>query len=150
MDSNRILDYEVLNYNQVSELLNFGVDFSNCSVYLYKILTKDNKDVIIDWTPTFDKNISISDSQCLEIVPTYTIYNLLNILPNSLLDKEGIKHTLYLEQVIDELNVKKVFKVGYTFMSFDIYFTINDNLINALYETLLWCIKYKYCNLEKN
>lgn len=88
--------------------------------------------------------IKVSNDQILETVPTLTIGNLLSILPNFILDKEGIKHTLNINQVTEDLSSNKIYKVSYSFVTFDIFYSIKIDLIEALYETLLWCIKYKY------
>lgn len=140
----------VLDISQMQHLKELGLDTSNASMAL--IYTNSNGDVV-DWE---NVNVDVHESSVGEYNPylrrlygAFTLQDILDLLPKEMRDKDDDKFVLKIEYGI----LHRVWHIGYYY--YDVAFNDNgscsrENLVDAAYEILCWCIENEYIktNLE--
>lgn len=125
------IEDQVLNIEQVRELQELGFDVSKYASMCWVTYTSDEK--------PYEKEYSLSildefcyESASLEPTPTMTIGDIMECLPEEI-----------------EENVLNIFAFGETWsVGWEgIQYYGSNTLIDALFETLVWCIKQKHIAL---
>ena len=120
------LENQVLNIDQVQELQELGFDVS--------------KYASMDWGITNQEDFELNTlDKCkyLICIPTLTIGDIMEILPA----KIKLYPRIY-ELFISKFAISFFCRNGTT--AFETSFKENKTFINALFETLKWCIKEKH------
>ncbi len=119
---------QVLSINQVQELIELGFDTSKYASMCWLSYTSDE--------PPYEKeyDLSILDEFCYELscltpIPTLTIGDIMEILPEEIEEK-----------VLNIFAFSETWSVGWE----DIQYYGSNTLIDALFETLKWCIANKH------
>jgi hypothetical protein len=126
------IEDQVLSIEQVRELQELGFDFRKYSSMCWVAYTSDEE--------PYEKEYSLSildefcyESASLEPIPTMNIGDMIDVLPE-------IIHKKY------TLEISKYY-VDYCDDHFSINGEVEEKLIDALFETLKWCIKNNYITL---
>lgn len=144
---------QVLDIQQMQHLKELGVDTSKASMYWVRLVRLPNvknkeKEVLIDWFLDLQKehmHVGYDEYECL---PTFTLQDILDLLPN-VITAEPLIHTfsLFIDYQHKEIHYACVHKGGYT--NLNPVFSIQDNLIDASYEMLCWCVENGYVETNK-
>ena len=127
-----IMENQVLSIEQMQELIALGVDTSKSGCYWY--IYGDEKTVLVRQALTV--MCSEFDSHQEKRVPTFTLYDILNMLPKSIVDdddryyisiNEGRNHNW----MITYSNYTKGAKVF-----------VNTSLLQVAFEALIYSIKF--------
>lgn len=128
----------VLNSEQMSTLENFGVDTSSASAVWTTRRLNDGR---------FDRVLCLRSESCALDTPVFMLQDILDLLPKAIRECEGIECPLH----IDRLN--NVLSYGYfkNVLSHEPVHWFNvaihdDNLIDAAYEMLCFCLEQKQMN----
>jgi hypothetical protein len=126
------IEDQVLSIEQVRELQELGFDIEKHSSMCWVAYTSDEE--------PYEKEYSLSildefcyESTSLEPMPTLNIGDMIDVLPE-------IIHKKY------TLEISKYY-VDYCDDHFSINGEVEEKLIDALFETLKWCIKNNYITL---
>ena len=84
-----------------------------------------------------------------EIIPAYTLQDVLDALPNRIYDKGAFYLGCY-DIMIDEHDICYAKWCGSEIESTYVEIEIKDNIIDAAYELLVWCIENKFVETNKN
>lgn len=84
-----------------------------------------------------------------EFIPAYTLQDVLDALPNRIYDKGAFYLGCY-DIMIDEHDICYAKWCGSEIESTYVEIEIKDNLIDAAYELLVWCIENKFVEPNKN
>ena len=82
-------------------------------------------------------------------LPAYTLQDVLDALPNRIYDKGAFYLGCY-DIMIDEHDIYYAKWCGSEIESTYVEIEIKDNLIDAAYELLVWCIENKFVETNKN
>ena len=82
-------------------------------------------------------------------LPAYTLQDVLDALPNRIYDKGAFYLGCY-DIMIDEHDICYAKWCGSEIESTYVEIEIKDNLIDAAYELLVWCIENKFVETNKN
>ena len=122
---------QVLSIEQIKELRELGFDVNKHASMCWLAYTSD--------IPPYEKeyNLSTHDIYCyesasLEPTPTLSIGDIIEVLPEKIEEK-----------ILNIFAFGKTWSVGWE----GIQYWGSDTLIDALFETLKWCIKNKYIAL---
>ena len=126
---------QVLSIEQVQELQELGFDTNKYASMCWVTYTSDEK--------PYEKEYSLSildefcyESASLEPTPTMTIGDIISVLPVK------IEEDYFLSVNSEHCEYTSMFGVVDT-----IFFTREKELINNLFNTLVWCIKNKHIAL---
>lgn len=147
---------QVLGIDQVKHLQELGLDASKASMHYWVVrdgkYSEETKGYIFDENPSYillqiQPYDFMSDTAIrrVEDVPTFTLQDILDILPKCIEDKRGDEYCM------DIYCSFKKWVVGYYFYDevIDDTFFRHDNLIDSAYEALCWCIEKGYINTKK-
>lgn len=142
---------QVLDIEQMKHLKELGVDVSKASVYWYRIF-QDKGDghirIILDWKPTFSLNLAFCTGLNLEAINTFTLQDILNLLPREIHPKDSTFSTYYLFIDYYYKQISYSESIGYgEYKGFS--FSHNKILIDAAYEMLCWCVEKGYISTDK-
>lgn len=137
------MDKQVLTFDQINHLKELGLDTSKGSM-CWRRLIRDWKGErkIGKLALTLNKPIIVSNFEAYEDVPTFTLQDILEILPYKI--------------VASYLNIGKksfsgdiLFYVEYSnFGGYAVSHFRNENIIDAAYEMLCWCIENGYLKVN--
>lgn len=140
---------QVLDISQMQHLKDLGIDTSKAGAVRTDILVTSDLD-------EFQKAEDVlvfteSESDYFEFenpIDTFTLQDILDLLPKEIRDKDDDKFVLTVEYGIRH----KVWYIGYYY--YDVSFNDNDffkgkELIDAAYEMLCWCIENGYVKTNK-
>lgn len=138
------IEEQVLSIEQMKHLQELGVDTSDASIFWVraKRITGEQKNNCIDidmgkWRLSLSKSIVLPTAWAVESVPTYTIGDLIEKLPDSI---DGVHGIPYNRKILIEGEYTEVcYTNGGDYCPF---FYSNSTFINLLYNLL--------CELAKN
>ena len=135
------MNKQCLDVQQMQHLQELGLDTNNASMCWIKD-TEGNR------------YLSVHDEYCYEAnfmnpVPAYTLQDVLDALPNRIYDKGAFYLGCY-DIMIDEHDICYAKWCGSEIESTYVEIEIKDNLIDAAYELLVWCIENKFVETNKN
>ena len=137
-----MLQKQVLSIEQAKYLQELGLNINNTSTYWLRIIRTDTNEIEHDWYLGLTKEVPISImtliERKLEVIPTLTVQDILDLLPSSisLSDKYSI-----LDLTIEKSS--NIWIVSYKDMIYSKSFE-SESLINSLYNMLCWCIENSY------
>ena len=146
---------QVLDVQQMRHLHEMGLDTSNASM-LYCDLY-DEEYILVESKHRFDKEenaillegVINSVIYCKTVTPAYTLQDVLDALPNRIYDKGAFYLGCY-DIMIDEHDICYAKWCGAEIESTYVAIEIKDNLIDAAYKMLCWCIEQGYVETDKN
>lgn len=134
---------QVLSIKQMQHLKELGVDTSNASMCWVKDPNSE------------DRKISIHDEYCYEMsclrpVPTFTLQDILNIMPKELKIKvETYRTPVDCSLMLDVAN-DRVYYECFVWQQYDCVKYFNSvNLITSAYEMLCWLAENKLLGKEE-
>lgn len=137
------MNEQVLTIEQMQYLKDLGVDTSKGSMYWHKITNtstgKVEKDWYVDINPTVDLPQLTLISRKLETVQTFTLQNILDLLPKEI---PNGKYKCFLSIIYNTYDNKWI--VSYEDFDFSVSNFRCDKLLDGLYKMLVWCIKNNY------
>lgn len=138
---------QVLSIEQMHHLQELGLDTSKSSFCRFPLaigLSDDGFPILSE------KEYIISERKYESSFnyPAFTLQDILDLLPKEMSDKDDDKFLLKVEYAI----LRKVWYIGYYY--YDVAFNDNgscsgENLIDAAYEMLCWCIENGYVETNK-
>lgn len=137
-----MLQEQVLSIEQVKHLQELRLNINNTSIYQLRIIRTDTNEIEHDWYLGLTKEVPISImtliERKLEVIPTLTVQDILDLLPSSisLSDKYSI-----LDLTIEKSS--NIWIASYKDMIYNVSFE-SESLINSLYNMLCWCIEHSY------
>ena len=134
---------QVLSIEQMLHLQELGIDTSNASASLYK------PDMDTEYMLMFGhlKKEELVGNE--EDIPSYTLQDVLDALPNRIYDKGAFYLGCY-DIMIDEHDICYAKWCGSEIESTYVEIEIKDNLIDAAYSMLCWCVENKFVETNKN
>ncbi|MBU3813530.1 MAG: hypothetical protein H9791_03355 [Candidatus Bacteroides intestinipullorum] len=134
---------QVLSIEQMLHLQELGFDTSNASASLYK------PDMDTEYMLMFGhlKKEELVGNE--EDIPSYTLQDVLDALPNRIYDKGAFYLGCY-DIMIDEHDICYAKWCGSEIESTYVEIEIKDNLIDAAYSMLCWCVENKFVETNKN
>ena len=136
---------QVLSIEQMQHLQGLGLDTSNASaLYCIDNETGEKQLMLNEQVEETDK-----DDEYFRIVPAYTLQDVLDALPIEIKYKD--KRCWLCIELADEM-------IGYYYENarfehrwvFYEVVMIDESLIDAVYELLVWCIENKFVKTNKN
>ena len=131
------LENQVLSINQVQELIELGFDVSKYASVEVNITEKGNKFIISkEFIKLFPK---FGDNNVIKRYYSMTIGDIMEILPERIIGDKDTDEDIPYYIHVDKNEV-------YYYSHYEDYiFTISKiNIIDALFETLKWCIANKH------
>lgn len=135
---------QCLDIEQMQHLKELGLDTSNASA-LYCIDNETGEKQLM-WNEQVEE--TDKDDEYFRIVPAYTLQDILDLLPNRIYDKEAFYLGCY-DIMIDEHDICYAKWCGTEIESTYVEIEIKDNLIDAAYEMLCWCIENGHIKTAK-
>ena len=132
---------QCLDVQQMQHLKELGLDTSNASMYWISYNGISASVPGNFHLPASDNNYVICDA--------YTLQDVLDTLPNRIYDKGAFCLGCY-DIMIDEHDICYAKWCGLEIESTYVEIEIKDNLIDAAYELLVWCIENKFVETNKN
>ena len=134
---------QVLSIEQMLHLQELGFDTSNASASWYK------PDMDTEYMLMFGhlKKEELVGNE--EDIPSYTLQDVLDALPNRIYDKGAFYLGCY-DIMIDEHDICYAKWCGSEIESTYVEIEIKDNLIDAAYSMLCWCVENKFVETNKN
>ena len=136
---------QCLDVQQMLHLQEMGLNTSNASA-LYCIDNETGEKQLM-WNEQVEE--TDKDDEYFRIVPAYTLQDVLDVLPKRIYDKGAFYLGCY-NIMIDEHEICYVKWCGAEIESTYVEIEIKDNLIDAAYELLVWCIENKFVKTNKN
>lgn len=139
------MDKQCLDVQQMQHLQELGLelDYNTMLSWIVDERGKDNPLLCISSEAVDYVDFS---HYCL---PTYTLQDVLDALPNRIYDKGAFYLGCY-DIMIDEHDICYAKWCGSEIESTYVEIEIKDNLIDAAYELLVWCIENKFVETNKN
>lgn len=138
---------QVLDRLQMRHLKELGISANNASAYWHRVVRMNTNEVVTNWFVSFSKPSPCLATMKVESIKTYTLQDILDILPKEITDKDGYKFVLKIEYGL----LSRVWHIGYYY--YDVASTGNlysgDNLIDTVYKMLCWCIEKGYISTDK-
>lgn len=137
-----------LDISQMQHLQELGFDTSKASMWWCRIIrpacppTKKEK-VMVDWFLSLRKEIMHTGLDVVETIPTFTLQDVLDLLPREIIDDDK---TFDLNVIFPNGDL---WEISYTFCGEYKDFFMNHSLIDAAYEMLCWCIEQGYIDTNK-
>lgn len=129
---------QVLSIEQMQHLKKLGVDDSKASVYWHNVVKFEKKKHANEWI----LSLSISVPLKVKTVPTFTLQDILDLLPHRIKGEELCTKKR-------NINGSTAWSVAYRDVFGQSLNTMfSENLIDAAYEMLCWVVENGY--LEKN
>lgn len=142
---------QVLSIEQMQHLQELGVDTSKASMWWCRIIrpacppTKKEK-VMVDWFLSLRKEVMHTGLDVVETIPTFTLQDIIDLLPREL-DTDTERYNLDMWFSIF-YNIWRVEYDDGECLYSDNFFT-GEELIDAAYEMLCWCIEQGYIDTNK-
>lgn len=129
------MENQVLTVEQMQELEALGIDISKASIF-WIVNVKNEKGKEKDLIPpflSFHKTTQKVGMQCFECIPTFTLQDILEMLPRTI-NYDGSKR----------LRVLPPNEIEYTNYSLEGHFKHGDSLLEAAFNMLKWCKQKNY------
>lgn len=134
---------QVLDVQQMQHLKELGVDDSKANFYWHRTRNFNNYDEWDEWKLHYGVlrlARGFTTINC-QYVRTFTLQDILDLLPNN------VDNELFL--FIDKGENK--WRIGYTDKESEVFEDFSyEELIDAAYKLLVWCIKNKFVETNKN
>ena len=140
---------QVLDIEQMKHLQELGLDTSNASMAL--IYTNSNGDVV-DWenanVDVHESSVGEYNSYLRRLYGAFTLQDILDLLP-LIIEHNSDKYELRIKRMVFAGGVK--YAVLYEEQEYINWYIMQsyDNLIDAAYEMLCWCIENGYVETNK-
>lgn len=138
---------QVLDRLQMRHLKELGISANNASAYWHRVVRMNTNEVVTNWFVSFSEPSPCLATMKVESIKTYTLQDILDILPKEVKDDEGFRFVLKTEYG----PIRRVWYIGYYY--YDVAFNGNlcsgENLIDAAYEMLCWCVEKGYLKVDK-
>lgn len=133
---------QVLSVEQMKYLKELGIDTSDASMcWCYALSYKNAKWELEIYEDVINQK---RDSAFWEIIPTYTLQDIFDKLPRYINDF-GTKYKLHIE-----LTFTETWYISYQIGICEPFvFKLAEELLDAAYEMLCWCIENGYVKVEK-
>lgn len=128
---------QCLSIEQMKHLNEIGLDTSNASACWFRVLGFGDLRVFTLWSLAFNKYISKTEGLDTQIVPTFTLQDILDLLPEMTTFYKLNTPTCDLWYTKEDLWCNE--KVSFE----------GENIIDTAYEALLWCIENGYVKTNK-
>ena len=125
---------QCLDLHQMQHLQELGLKLKKDTILVWQETS------ISDWEIAYNHSAITDNSQT---IPAYTLQDVLDALPNRIYDKGAFYLGCY-DIMIDEHNICYAKWCGSEIESTYVEIEIKDNLIDAAYELLIWCIENKF------
>lgn len=128
---------QCLDISQMQHLKELGVDTSKASLCLVCL----NSEPYLSF---YNKDYPQDDEK---VIPSFTLQNILDLLPKELIDKYDDKFVLKVEYGI----LRGVWYIGYYYydVAFNDTLFSGENIIDAAYGMLCWCVENGYLKTKK-
>ena len=135
---------QVLDVQQMQHLQGLGLELKETILYwvVYEAGHENN------FVTTKENAMEVIDESC-GMLPAYTLQDVLDALPNRIYDKGAFYLGCY-DIMIDEHDIYYAKWCGSEIESTYVEIEIKDNLIDAAYSMLCWCIEQGYVEPNKN
>lgn len=132
---------QVLSIEQMHHLQELGLDTSN-AMMCYRRRTRDfrGEEKVGRWSLAINQPIIVSNFETYNEVPAFTLQDILDLLPSEIGDA-------YLH--VDKESVSYEIMTCYSYDGNLKSFSNSENLIDAAYEMLCWCIENGYVKTNK-
>lgn len=133
---------QILDVHQMQHLQELGLEMKETMLYwvVYEAGHENN------FVTTKEDAMEVIDESC-GMLPAYTLQDVLDALPNRIIDEKGFDYFLAIHIY------NNIWNVVYSLYN-EILVTINyfnsECLIDAAYEMLVWCIENKFVETNKN
>lgn len=138
---------QVLDIEQVKHLHELGLGTSKASAYWHRVVRMHTNEVVTNWFVSFTEPIARLGTMKVESIKTYTLQDILDILPKDI-SREGCtwSASLYIDYENNRIAYGNTDRDG-----FEIYHEVPicENIIDAAYEMLCWCIENGYLKVDK-
>lgn len=137
---------QVLDIEQMKHLKELGVDTSNVDFFYERNKSEDNNGFIIDnkWRLKSKEGIDCFGLERYDIVPVFTLQEILNVLPKYI-SKNQVIYALTIWYSKSANN----WLIAYYDMHNVIELYMDEELIDAAYNLLCWCIENGYIETNK-
>lgn len=141
---------QVLSIKQMQHLKDLGVDTSKASIFWRRrIRGLRGEEVKGEWNLSFNTHIIGSNFETHETIPTFTLQDILDMLPICI-EKAGVKYELRIKRMVFDSR-KVMYAVLYEEQDYIDWYIMQsyENLLDSVYEMLLWCIQNGYVETKK-
>lgn len=136
---------QVLSIEQIKHLHELGLDTSK-AMMCYRRRTRDfrGEEKVGRWSLVINQPIIVSNFETYEEVPTFTLQDILDLLPCEIYTEENELATLKIHFPNDGY-----WEFSYMGIHKCMEFFLEENIIDAAYEMLCWCIENAYIPTNK-
>lgn len=143
------MEQQVLSIEQMRHLQELGVDTSKASMYWNRIVRPSNKPntedvVVLDWFVNTHKEVMHTPFDRLDVVPAFTLQDILDLLPEEIYTEENELATLKIHFPNDGY-----WEFSYMGLHKCMEFFLEENVLDAAYEMLCWCIEQGYVETKR-
>ena len=142
---------QVLDVQQMQHLQELGLGMKETMLYWARCVDNNPRAATHygKWVLIKGNNAQTVGLMYWEFIPAYTLQDVLDALPNRIYNKEEFYLGCY-DIMIDEHDICYAKWCGSEIESTYVEIEIKDNLIDAAYELLVWCIENKFVETNKN
>ena len=142
---------QCLDVHQMQHLQELGLELKETMLYWARCVDNNPRAATHygKWVLIKGNNAQTVGLMHWEFIPAYTLQDVLDALPNRIYDKGAFYLGCY-DIMIDEHNICYAKWCGSEIESTYVEIEIKDNLIDAAYELLVWCIENKCVDPHKN
>lgn len=143
---------QCLDISQMQHLKELGIDTSKASACWFRVLGVGDLRVFTIWSLAFNKYITKTEGIDTQIVPTFTLQDILDLLPKEIdSGSTFFEHTFYLYVDYQYGKICYSVDIAYEGMFTHKSFSIDEckSLIDTAYEMLCWCIENGYVKTNK-
>lgn len=134
---------QVLDIEQVKHLQELGLDTSNGSACWYRVVGAYGINVSNVWGLTFNLCIEKADGMYTQVVKTFTLQDILDILPKS------TEYGQLQIHLVEYPNGMYGNTIQYESVNESSVVFFCNELIDSAYEMLCWCIENGYVKTNK-
>ena len=142
---------QVLSIERMQYLKELGVDISKSSLFwVKKIINEIGEEVKGEYRLSFSDRVIVRNFELWNIIPAFTLDDVLDLIPKNIITNDSHRDKVYFVADFSE----KVMGYAYRFetcgeISYYRFFSWVDNIIDAAYEMLCWCIYEGYIKTNK-
>lgn len=145
------MEDQVLSIERMQHLKELGVDTSKASLFWVKKITNEIGEKLKGgYRLSFSDKVIVRNFEMWDIIPAFTLHDILDLIPKNIITNDSHRDKVYFVADFSE----KVMGYAYRFetcgeISYYRFFNWVDNIIDAAYEMLLWCIYEGYIKTNK-
>lgn len=150
------MEKQVLTIKQMQELIELGIDITSASMKWAPKLrwdkNGDNREVYgyildINYTPVGAPFWDTMDGK--DTIPTFTLHDIINILPQYIEDNEYELRVKKDEVTYESYDAYDEMGNSFVLIDYSIYNDECNTILDCAFEMLKWCIKEKYIEDER-